>query len=579
MKSIKRFFYYASNCRLLIAISLASALLTAGSRLYIPIVVAKAIDGMIGEGKVDFDIVATCVLTIGILAAVSALSRYVYETTTAIFGQNIVKKMRDEIFFSLNSVPVSYLDSHDNGDLVSRLDNDVENVQIGLVGGLTAIYEGVVTIFLTAFFMFSVNWVMASLVIVLTPISIFATRFIAHRNVKYFRLQADKTAVLASKETESLTNAEAVKSLCLERTRHEDFQKTDKELKEAGFRAFFAASWINPVTRLINSLVYAIMALAGVYLILNGGFWGTALEVGGLSAFLAYASQYMEPFDEISNYAGEISSAYASFKRVDEVVSAPKDSDGGESRLPSTISELKASSVCFSYEPGHPTIKNLSFEAKQGTQIAFVGATGSGKTTLISLLMRFYDPQSGAFCADGVSTLDVPKKELRKHLGMVLQETWIFSGTVYENVAYAKPEAARAEVIKACKEAEADSFIRRLPHGYDTPISDTSGLSAGERQLICIARVMLASPEIVILDEATSQIDTMTEQRLWIAMEKLMKGKISIMVAHRLSTAKNADLIMVMDQGQIVETGTHQSLLAKKDGYYKRLFEAQFKTS
>jgi ATP-binding cassette subfamily B protein len=560
--------------RKIVVITLLSALLSTGSKLAIPLLAGKAIN-LLSQGNVDFTILSYYVIAMSSLLIIGTIFRYVFDYLSSLLGQNVVKKMRDEVYHSYLSTPLSYIDSKSQGDLLLRLINDVENVQNGLILGGTALFDGIVAILFTIGFMFSLNWVLALIVIVLTPLSMLISRGVSRFNAKYFNAQATSSGRLTGFINESLHNKVAIKSLGIEEERQEKYRELNEDYRKNVYKASFGASIINPSTRLVNSIINASVITCGALLIIGEVNIGLAFAVGDLSAFLVYASNYMQPFNEVSDVISEISFALASFKRIDDVVTAKKDSNEGKQRLDKPLREIEGKNVVFSYDSSRTIIKDISLKAKEGQKIALVGPTGCGKTTLINLIMRFYDPQEGSLYANGIAITELEKKSYRSHLGMVLQDSWIFAGTVYENIAYAKDGASKEEVIEASKKAQAHDFIERLPQGYDTYISDSSGLSLGEKQLIAVARVMLLSPEVVLLDEATSSIDVRTESLLSSSFDALMKGKLSFVVAHRLSTIVGSSLILVMKDGAIIESGTHQELMAKH-GFYYELYNSQF---
>ncbi len=483
--------------------------------------------------------------------------------------------MRDALFDALNQVPLSYLDSHPHGDLLLRLTNDIETVQTGLITGAGALFEGIVQIAITLFFMFYLNWALALTVVLLTPISVVVSRFVSKSNSVYFKQQNAKMGELTAHSLETLSNLEAIHSFGMEKAREDDFLEKDLEVKKANFKATFAAAWINPSTRLVNNLIYASIILFGAYLLISSPAWlGIHFTVGALSSFLSYSLQYMTPFNEIADVASDVFYASASLDRVQQTVFAPKDVDTGRKPLGASIETLEAKDMCFSYDGKREIIKNFNLDIYKGHKIALVGPTGCGKTTVINLLMRFYDPQKGGFVMNGIPTSEVKKSEMRSHVGMVLQETWLEKASIRDNIAFGKPEASMEEVVEAAKKAHADEFIRRLPEGYETIVSNSSGLSQGEKQLLCVARILLAKPEIVLLDEATSNIDLRTELALGKAFDELMKGKTSLVVAHRLSTIRNADLILVLKDGEIIEQGNFDELLGQK-GFFAELYQSQ----
>lgn len=516
-------------------------------------------------------------LIMALFLIIGTLFRYVFDYITYLVGQRVIKNIRNELFKAMLESPISSIDQSRKGDLLLRLVNDIENVQTGLVSGFAAFYDGIISILITLVFMFTLNWILGLVVVALTPISIFVSRFVSKFNSKHFRKQRTAQGMVNSFVSESLTNSEAVATLNIAKDRIDQFNELSDEFRKSTFKANLGASTINPSTRLVNALINAALVLIGAVLIIekptNLGL--SAFAVGDLSAFLTYASSYMQPFNEISNVVSEIDYALASFQRIDETIHGKKDINNGKEVIPGSIDNLEAKDITFSYDGKRDIIKDFSLDIYKGHKIAFVGPTGCGKTTLINLLMRFYDPQKGGFYANHKSTQDLEKAAFRSHIGMVLQDTWIFNGTVFENIAYAKEGTSREEVEEAAKKAQAAHFIERLPQGYDTRISDSSGLSVGEKQLICVARVMLLEPEIVILDEATSNIDVRTEKLLSEAFDKLMEGKTSLVVAHRLSTIVSSDLIVVLKDGKIIEAGNHKELIAK-EGFYYNLYNAQF---
>lgn len=577
MKDFKKLWPYLKDSRGLIILSLFSALLATGSKLLIPYLAGRLINGLSGGISLSENEYQNLFLWMGILLGVGTLFRYAFDYLTALLGQIAIANMRRAVFTRYQEAPISYIDRSAQGDLVLRLVNDVENVQTGLVSGFAALYDGVIAIALTLGFMFSLNWALALLVVGLTPISMLISRKVSSFNSRHFKDQAAASGALTAFTLESLNNSEAVETLGITAERKQDFRTLNQRFKKHTFAAAFGASLINPSTRLVNAFINATIIAVGAYFViardsLNLGFY---FLVGDLSAFLSYAANYMQPFNEISDVVTEIDYALASFRRIDEAAHAPQDVDEGHSPLTGSVKTLEAQDIHFSYDATREIIKGFSLSIYQGHKIALVGPTGCGKTTMINLLLRFYDPQKGGFYANGEVTTSYPKTSLRSHIGMVLQDTWIFEGTVYENIAYAKPEASVEEVHQAAEKAQAAGFIERLPQGYDTRISDSSGLSVGEKQLLCVARVMLLSPEIVILDEATSAIDIRTEALLAKSFDELMKGKTSLVVAHRLSTIVGSDYIVVMKDGQIIEGGNHQELLAK-NGFYAQLYNAQF---
>lgn len=576
IKKFKSFISYVKGSYFLVSISLFCALLATGSKLFIPFLAGKCVNLMKDTPLHELDL-SGYFLIMALFLIIGTLFRYAFDYITYLVGQRVIKNIRNELFKATLESPISSIDQSRKGDLLLRLVNDVENVQTGLVSGFAAFYDGIISILITLVFMFTLNWILGLVVVALTPISIFVSRFVSKFNSKHFRKQRTAQGMVNSFVSESLTNSEAVATLNIAKDRIDQFNELSDEFRKSTFKANLGASTINPSTRLVNALINAALVLIGAALIIekptNLGL--SAFAVGDLSAFLTYASSYMQPFNEISNVVSEIDYALASFQRIDETIHGKKDINNGKEVIPGSIDNLEAKGITFSYDGKRDIIKDFSLDIYKGHKIAFVGPTGCGKTTLINLLMRFYDPQKGGFYANHKSTQDLEKAAFRSHIGMVLQDTWIFNGTVFENIAYAKEGASREEVEEAAKKAQAAHFIERLPQGYDTRISDSSGLSVGEKQLICVARVMLLEPEIVILDEATSNIDVRTEKLLSEAFDKLMEGKTSLVVAHRLSTIVSSDLIVVLKDGKIIETGNHKELIAK-EGFYYNLYNAQF---
>ncbi|HBN00691.1 MAG TPA: sugar ABC transporter ATP-binding protein [Firmicutes bacterium] len=576
IKKFKSFIPYVKGSYFLAFISLFCALLATSSKLFIPFLAGKCVNLMKDTPLHELDL-SGYFLIMAIFLVVGTLFRYVFDYITYLVGQRVIKNIRNELFEATLESPISSIDQARKGDLLLRLVNDVENVQTGLVSGFAAFYDGIISILITLVFMFTLNWILGLVVVGLTPISIFVSRFVSKFNSKHFRKQRSAQGMVNAFASESLTNSEAVATLNIAKDRIDQFDELSDEFRKSTFKANLGASTINPSTRLVNALINGALVLIGAILIIENprNLGLSAFAVGDLSAFLTYASSYMQPFNEISNVVSEIDYALASFQRIDETIHGKKDINQGKEVLAGSINDLQAKDITFSYDGKRDIIKDFSLDIYKGHKIAFVGPTGCGKTTLINLLMRFYDPQRGAFYANHLSTQDLEKSAFRSHIGMVLQDTWIFNGTVFENIAYAKEGATKEEVEEAARKAQAAHFIERLPQGYDTQISDSSGLSVGEKQLICVARVMLLEPEIVILDEATSNIDVRTEKLLSEAFDKLMEGKTSLVVAHRLSTIVSSDLIVVLKDGKIIETGNHRELIAKK-GFYYSLYNAQF---
>lgn len=574
LKHLKKILPYLKGSYPKVFFSLFCALLSTGSKLVIPFLAGKAVNTFFNGQEVDISLYLF--LMIGFLV-VGAFFRYLFDFSTSLIGADLIYRLRKEVFRSFNEISVASVDRSSKGDRILTLTSDIEKIQNGLVSGFAAFYDGVVAIAITLVFMATLNYLLAIVVVVLTPLSMVISNFVSKFNSKHFRSQAKASGEVNAFTLEGLTNSEAVTSLGLEEKRSGDFDKLSKSLKEHTFKANLGASLINPSTRLVNALINSSLILLGALFIIEdlGSTFGITFLVGDLSAFLTYASNYMQPFNEISDVMNEIDYAFSSLDRVDSFLREPYDKNRGRDKIDGPLRDLEAKNVTFSYDGQRDVIKDFSFAFKKGNRIALVGPTGCGKSTLINLLLRFYDPQKGSFYANDIALTDLEKKAFREHVGMVLQDTWIFKGTVFENIAYAKKNATLEEVKLAAHKAQCDKLIERLPQGYDTVISDASGLSVGEKQLICVARVMLLSPEVVILDEATSNIDLRTERLLNESFKELMKGRTSLIVAHRLSTIVSSDVILVMKDGVILESGTHKELLAK-GGFYSKLYGAQF---
>lgn len=584
MKNFKALKKYLRGSYGIVVLSFVFALLSVAAKMAVPFVTGLGVDVIrawmknpMQEDRYSHDLLIDLVLMIGLILC-GTVFRYFFDFTTAYVGQRLVKKMRDDVYIALNEVPVSYLDRNPHGDLLLRLTNDIENVQTGLITGAGALYEGIVQILITIVFMFYLNYFLGLVVVILTPLSILTSRFISKHNAQYFKLQNEKLGQITAFSSESITNLEAIQSYGLEERKAQGFDEKNLELKGANFKATFAASWINPSTRLVNNIIYGSVILLGVWMILESGtawsWLGISFSVGSLSSFLTYSYQYMTPFNEIADAASDIFYADASLGRVMETLTTPKDIDMGNRPLGQEVQTLEAKNMVFSYDGKRTIIQRFNLDIYKGHKIALVGTTGCGKTTIINLLMRFYDPQQGGFYMNGIPTQEVSKKEMRSHIGMVLQETWLSKDTIAANIAFGKPNATMDEIVEAAKKAHADEFIRRMPEGYQTVVSNATGLSTGEKQLLCVARILLVQPEIVLLDEATSNIDLRTELALGKAFDELMRGKTSIVVAHRLSTIKNADLILVMKDGAVLEQGNFGELMAK-NGAFADLYRSQ----
>ena len=554
-------------------LSLVMATVYVAMTLYIPILAGQAIDCIIDMGRVDFNAIQSVLLKILICAVVAALSQWIMNEMNNRVTFRVTRDVRDEAFRHIQVLPLSYLDKRPQGDTVSRIISDVDTFADGLLMGFTQLFTGLLTIVGTLVLMLILNWQIALVVICITPVSLLVANFIAKSTYSMFQLQTktrgEQTAII----DEAIGQMKTVQAFGHEKKTLAQFDEVNERLKKYSLRAIFFSSLTNPATRFVNSLVYAGVALTGALIAMGGG-----ITVGNLTSFLSYANQYTKPFNEISGVITELQNALACAGRIFELIEAPERSPEPENpKHPALVQGgVEIRDLTFSYDPAKPLIRDFDLSVEPGQRVAIVGPTGCGKTTFINLLMRFYDPQDGQIKLDGVDTMDMDRGTLRRCVGMVLQDTWLRSGTIRDNIAMGKPEATMEEVVAAAKAANAHSFIRRLPKGYDTVISEAGGnLSQGQKQLLCIARVMLCLPPMLFLDEATSSIDTRTEVRIQKAFDTMMKGRTSFIVAHRLSTIQEADMILVMRDGQIVEKGTHETLLAQK-GFYATLYESQF---
>lgn len=574
---IRKVLKYLKKYRILIIISIILAALTVILTLYVPILIGNAIDCIIGPDNVDFAKITHILLKIAAAALVTALSQWLMSIINNNITYQVVRDIRNKAFNKIMDLPLSYIDAHPHGEIVSRVITDVDQFSEGLLMGFTQLFTGIITIAGTLIFMLTINVSITVIVVILTPLSLFAANFIARRTYSMFRQQSETRAEQTSVINEMIGNAKTVQAFSYQDEALERFDEINNRLAKCSLRAIFYSSLTNPCTRFVNSLVYAAVALTGALAAITG-FTGGTITVGGLAIFLSYANQYTKPFNEISGVITELQNALACAGRVFELIEEePQIPDPKDAIiLENACGNIAIENVAFSYTPDRPLIRNLNLTAKPGQRIAIVGPTGSGKTTVINLLMRFYDVNSGSIKVDGIDIRDITRKSLRANYGMVLQDTWLKAGTIRENIAMGKPEATEEEIIAASKAAYAHSFIKRLPDGYDTVISEDGGsLSQGQKQLLSIARVMLSLPPMLILDEATSSIDTRTEIKIQDAFAKLMRGRTSFIVAHRLSTIREADAILVMKDGDIIEMGTHEELL-KKNGFYAKLYNSQF---
>lgn len=568
---IKRVLKYIGKYKFSFIISLVLTLFSTVCTLYIPVLAGEAIDMIVGKGNVNFAGLTKILILILVAIIIGGISQYFTNTLNNRMANNTVKDMRTDAFNNLQYVPVSYIDSRNTGDIVSRIIADAEQFSDGLILGFQNLFSGVITILGTLFFMFTINIWLALIVLVLTPLSLFVSKFISKRTYKYFKKQSEQRGKETSYIEEMLSNIKVVKSYHREDENSENFDVINEELGKDSLNATFFSSLTNPCTRFVNSIVYAVVGLSGALFAING-----IITVGNLSASLAYANQYTKPFNDITGVITELQNAIACAGRLLEVIDAKRESDA-KGQLPSNVKgDFTVSDVAFSYDKNKKLIKNLSFELKSGQRLAVVGPTGCGKTTLINLLMHFYDIDSGSIKVDSVDINTVSRKSLRQNVGMVLQDTWLKSGTIKENIVFGNENVTDEQVIEAAKKSHAHSFIKKLHNGYDTFIGEDGGsLSTGQKQLICITRLMLNPPPILILDEATSSIDLLTEQRITRSFMKLMKDRTSFVVAHRLKTIVESDLILVMKDGKVIESGTHKSLM-EQNGFYKELYQSQF---
>lgn len=556
-----------------LALALLFAVVSVSMTLYAPVLTGRAIDLVVGKGAVDFQALKKVLEVLAGVVAIAALSQWLMGLCTNKITYLTVRDIRVKVFDRLQKVPLRFIDTTPHGDILSRVAVDVEQVADGLLMGFTQLFTGIVTIFGTIGFMAVINVKITLLVVLVTPLSLFVANFIAKRTFKFFKVQSETRGEMTALINETVGNLKLVKAFGYETRSREKFEEINARLQDCGVRALFFSSITNPCTRFVNGVVYTLVGIVGALSAVAG-----VLSVGQLSCFLSYANQYTKPFNEISGVIAELQSALASAKRLFEIIDAtPEAPDAADAEiLRRADGTVDLERVYFSYVPEIKLIEDLSLNVKAGQKIAIVGKTGCGKTTLINLLMRFYDVNSGAISVSKRNIESLTRDSLRAQFGMVLQETWLKSGTVRENIAYGKPNASDYEIVSAAVAAHADGFIKRLPDGYDTVIGEDGGsLSQGQKQLLCIARAMLSLPSMLILDEATSSIDTRTEIYVQKAFDEMMKGRTSFVVAHRLSTIRRADLILVMDSGHIVERGTHAELL-EKGGFYANLYNSQF---
>ena len=573
VQTIKKVLKHIGRYRWLVLLSLALSAATVVLTLVVPILVGRAIDGIIGAGAVRFDLIWPLLWRIGACVGLAALGTWVMNVVNNRITFDVVRDLREEALEHIHRLPLSYIDSHPHGETVSRVIADADQFADGLLMGFTQLFTGVLTILFTLVFMFTQNWMITLAVVCVTPLSLFVARFIATRTYAMFRLQSETRGEQTAFIDEMIGNLKVVKAYGREAAEGARFDGINDRLRDCSMKATFFSSITNPSTRFVNAVVYALVALCGALSALSGG-----MTVGTLTTFLSYANQYTKPFNEISGVVTELQNAIACAARLFELIEAPAQApDAPDAKvLDGVRGEVDWRGVAFSYSPDRPLIEDFNLSVKPGQRVAIVGPTGCGKTTLINLLMRFYEPVRGEIRVDGTNILDIRRHSLRGAYGMVLQDTWLKPGTIRDNIKMGRPDATDEEMIAAAKAAHAHSFILRLPKGYDTVIGEDGGmLSQGQKQLLCITRVMLLMPPMLILDEATSSIDTRTELRIQSAFATMMKGRTSFIVAHRLSTIREADVILVMREGRVVEQGDHESLIAKR-GFYYELYNSQF---
>ena len=571
--TLKKVLQYIRPYWFFVGLSILLAAVTVAASLYIPILTGDAVDLIVGPGNVEFAGIVKILVRIGVIIGIAALSQWVMSLINNRITYRVVRDIRNEAFRKIQILPLKYIDGRPTGEVVSRVIADVDQFADGLLMGFAQLFSGVITILGTLCFMLSVNVVITAVVVVITPVSLLVAAFIAKRTYDMFRLQSQVRGEQTGFVEEMVGSQKVVQAFGREKASLEQFDEINERLRKCSLRAIFFSSITNPSTRFVNSLVYTGVGIVGALSVVNGN-----LSVGQLSAFLSYANQYTKPFNEISGVVTELQNALACAGRVFELIEEPAQTPDAKDTLVLGDVEGRVSveDVAFSYHKGQSLIENFNLKVEPGQRVALVGPTGCGKTTVINLLMRFYDVNMGSIQVEGTDIRNITRKSLRRNYGMVLQETWLKRGTIRENIAYGKPDATLEEIVEAAKAAHAHSFIKRLPQGYDTVIGEDGGsISQGQKQLLCIARVMLCLPPMLILDEATSSIDTRTEIRIQKAFQKMMKGRTSFIVAHRLSTIQDADVILVMRDGHIIEQGNHETLL-EKGGFYAELYNSQF---
>lgn len=575
MTNKKRILHYLGLEKTLLIVSVIFGLVFVISQMAQPFILGLTLDYARNNNNQAFYI--TLVISLG-LSILGTIIDYFFEYFVGKIAQRSIKRMRDDVFNKINSLPLQEFDTRFNGDLLQLEIRDMENVSTGIFAVFKTLVQGIFTILITIIMMFMVNWILALGVIVLTPLSVLMSSFVARFNHKYFKKQAKLQSDISAHSLEAIENIDIIQSLNYEQTSLDEFNSVNKELKKEGVLAQFSASWINPSTRLVNNTIYILIGISGIIMLAYEPKLALILAVmsiGKLSSFLSYTTQYSKPFNEISSVITEFETAKFSFNRINELLNLENATDEGKVSI-DNIESIKFDNMSFSYSSDRELINDFSLEIKKSDKVAIVGPTGAGKTTLINLIMRFYEPNDGKILLNNISSKDITLESLRKQFGMVLQDSWIFSGTILENIKYAKPDATLQEIELAIKKSHVDSFINSLPDGLNTYITGKEGLSEGQRQMISIARVMLVNPEVVILDEATSNIDTRSEKLITASFDAMMKEKTSIVIAHRLSTIKQADIIIVLKDGHILETGNHESLM-KKQGFYYEMYSSQYK--
>lgn len=577
IKTLKRILKYTKPYKMHLLSAIFCALTGVVLSLFVPILIGKGVDVIISKGNVDFTALLKICIVIAGTVLISSLFQWITSLSTNKLSFNTVRDIRADYFEKLNSVPLKFIDNSSKGELIGRAVNDIETISDGLLQGFTQLFSGVVTILGTLVFMLSINIKIAILVVILTPISLFTAAIITKLSHDSFTEQSKLRGKMSSFTEEMVGNQKIVKGFSYEKRAEKTFSEINAQMGKSGVKAVFFSSMTNPTTRFVNGLIYAAVGTAGALSAIGALNFLGVITVGQLSSFLSYSNQYTKPFNEISGVITELQNAVASAERVFAVIDEPSEkSDSNKEILASCDGTLTMENVSFSYIPEKKLIQNFNLNVQSGQKIAIVGPTGCGKTTIINLLLKFYDINSGKIKISGKDTENITRSSLRSQFGMVLQDTWLFSGTVAENISYGRPDASREQIIEAAKAVHAHSFIKRLPDGYDTLINEEgSGLSQGQKQLISIARIMLKDPPMLILDEATSSIDIRTEQRIQRAFEKIMKGKTSFIIAHRLSTIKNADVILVMKDGNVIEQGSHEQLI-QQNGFYANLYSSQF---